>query len=59
MKTEKCFLDTCDKTSEVDEGTGMALEPGWLSEGRGEGRRYFCGEQDRKAYLALRAAGGR
>lgn len=56
VRTEKCFLDTCDKTSEVDEGSNMALEPGWLSEGRGEARRFFCGQEDRVAFLRTREA---
>jgi hypothetical protein len=48
-----CTLDGCDKTSAVDEPTGMALESGWLSTGRGATRRYFCSEADRQAYLKL------
>jgi hypothetical protein len=55
----KCFLDTCENTSEVDGPTGMALEPGWLSDGRGENRRYFCGQDDRTSYMRIVAAGGR
>ena len=59
VRTEKCFLEGCEKTTEVDENSGVALEPGWLSEGRGENRRYFCGATDKAAYLKMREIGGR
>lgn len=55
----KCHLDTCENTSAIDKPTGIALEPAWLSDGRGSNRRYFCCEAHRREYATIVGAGGR
>jgi hypothetical protein len=53
----ECSGPECTKTSEIDEPSGMALESGWLKQGRGPGALYFCSGTCQQALRATKTIG--
>lgn len=47
---EKCSLGGCEERSEVENSINIPLTSGWLAQGQGPGRLFFCCTADQLEY---------